>query len=75
MYYSSYLAGAASGGEVAVEAVLVQDPLGLLAAQRPALVEDERLLHAKERAGGAVEHIAVLVGGLLVAGTGGAVGA
>jgi hypothetical protein len=74
MYYSSYLAGAASGGEVAVEAVLVQDPLGLLAARRPALVEDERLLHAEERAGGGVEHLAVLPGGLPVPGAGGAVG-
>lgn len=54
---------------------MVEDPLGLLTAQSPALVEDERLLHAKERVGGGVEHLAVLAGGLPVAGAGGAVGA
>jgi hypothetical protein len=70
-----YLAGAAGGGEVAVEAVLVEDPLGLLAARGASLVEDERLLHAEQRAGGGVEHLAVLAGGLPVAGAGGAVGA
>ena len=70
-----YLAGAAGGGEVAVEAVLVEDPLGLLAARGASLVEDERLLHAEQGAGGGAEHLAVLAGGLPVAGAGGAVGA
>ena len=67
-----YLGGAASGGEVAVEAVLVEDPLGLLAARGAALVEDERLLHADERAaaGGGGGHLPVLAGGRPVAGAG-----
>lgn len=43
-----YLARVAIGGEVAVEAVLVHDPLGLLAPGGSAFVEDEGLLHPQE---------------------------
>ena len=53
----------------------MEDPLGLLAARGASLVEDERLLHAEQGAGGGVEHLAVLAGGLPVAGARGAVGA
>jgi hypothetical protein len=71
----AHLARAAAGGELSVEAVLVEHPPGLLPARRAALVEDERLLHPQQRAGGGAEHLAVLAGGLPVPGAGGAVGA
>ena len=66
-----YLAWAASGGEVAVEAVLVEDPLCLLSARRAALVEDERLAHA-EALDGVVDGL-VAAGGLPEPGSRGAV--
>jgi hypothetical protein len=77
MYYICllYLAGASAGGEVSVESVLMEHPLCLLPARRAALVEDERLLHSQERAGGGADHLPVLAGGLPVARAGGTVGA
>ena len=55
--------------ELAVEAVLVHDPAGLLALGRPPRVEDERLLGADEHlAAVAPEDILVLARGLPVPG-------
>jgi hypothetical protein len=62
-------------GVGAVEAVLVHDPARLLAPGGAAPVEDERLLHAHQRAAAAAADLAVLAGGLPVAGRRGAVGA
>jgi hypothetical protein len=50
-----------------VEAELVHDPAGLDAVGGAALVEDERLPHADDGAGGRAAHLAVLAGGLPVA--------
>jgi hypothetical protein len=60
-------------GQLALEAELVHDPAGLLAARGAAAVEDEGLLHADEDAA-APEDLLVLAGGLPVAGLRGAVG-
>jgi len=56
-----------------VEAELVHDPAGLDAVGGAALVEDERLPHADDAAGGRAAHLAVLAGGLPVPRLGGAV--
>jgi hypothetical protein len=56
-----------------VEAVLVHDPVGLLAVRRAALVEDERLAHA-DALDGVVDGL-VAAGGLPEPGGRGAVGA
>ena len=62
-------------GVGALEAVLVHDPVRLLSFRGSAAVEDERLLHADQRAGAGAADLAVLAGGLPVAGHRGAVGA
>jgi hypothetical protein len=59
-------AGAGGWVDLAVEAVLVHDPAGLLALGRPPGVEDECLLHADQRL--APEDVPVLAGGLPVPG-------
>lgn len=46
----------------------MKDPLGLLAARRPPLVEDERLLHADKGPIGGAVYLPVLSGGLPIAG-------
>jgi hypothetical protein len=66
--------GVVAGGgvdDVVVEAVLVHDPVGLLAVRRAALVEDERLAHA-DAAGAGVDGL-VAAGGLPEPGRRGAV--
>lgn len=68
----SYLARV-TAGEVAVEPVLVHDPLGLLAAGGSASVEDERLLHAEEHPGGSAVDLPVLSCGFPVTSAGGPV--
>ena len=62
-------------GVGAVEAELVHDPVRLVSFGCAAAVEDERLLHADQRAGAAAADLAVLAGGLPVPGHRGAVGA
>ena len=66
-------------GEVIVskspfKAVLVHDPLGLLAAGGSAFVEDEGFLHPQEGPTWRTVNLLVFAGGFPVAGSGGSVG-
>jgi hypothetical protein len=67
------ITGSSSSSSGVVEAVLVHDPVGLLAVRRAALVEDERLAHA-DALDGVVDGL-VAAGGLPEPGGRGAVGA